>query len=130
MPYELSTFTLPGGARALRANAVGDLGKEDVTYFLENAGEGKPYFGLPILVTTHAMGSLSAEARNAMARDVTANAQLAWCAMVMINPVVRVMTNFLMRINRHPRLKVFGKEQDAIRWLDERALEDAAKKPA
>jgi hypothetical protein len=126
--YELSTFVLPCGATALRANAVGHLGKEDVAYFMEQVGKGKPFHALPMLVATQQMKSLSPEGRKAMSGVNPDAGGAAWCALVLLNPVVRVVTSFLMRINRNPKLKVFSKEDDAIRWLNERALEDAAKK--
>jgi hypothetical protein len=64
-----------------------------------------------------------------MASDVDPEAGgSAWCALVSFNPVIRVVTSFLMRVNRNPKLKVFGTDDDGIRWLNERAVEDAAKK--
>jgi hypothetical protein len=127
MPYTISTFTLPGGSLALHADAAGDIGKEDVAYFLEKAGPGSPTVGLPVLITTRNLKSLSSEARGFMTTSVDASKGLAWCAMVLTNPVIRVAVNFMMRLNRHPKLKIFAKEEDATGWLDERALEDAAK---
>jgi hypothetical protein len=128
LPYDFSTFTLPGGAGALRANASGDIGKDDVAYFLEHAGPGKPMSHLPLLITSHGLTSLSTEARSFMTANVGATSELTWCAMVVSNPVIRVAINFMMRVKQHPRLRMFGQEADAIRWLDERVLEEQARK--
>ena len=50
--------------------------------------------------------------------------------MVVTNPVVRVTTNFLMRINKARKQRLFTSEAEAILWLDERAREDAARAKA
>ena len=52
-----------------------------------------------------------------------------WFAIVVTNPVIRVASNFIMRDSTTARLrrKLFSTEEAAVRWLDERAREDAAK---
>lgn len=126
MPYKISTFTLPGGASAVRADVSGDIDKEDVAYFLDHCGPGRPLGEHPLLITTRNLKSLTTEARGLLVTSVDPDSGLAWCAMVLHNPVVRVMISFMTRIKKHPKLKLFGEEEDALRWLDERAREDAA----
>ena len=128
MPYEFSRFTLPSGVPAIRSNASGVITREDVAHFMDHVDRGRPYFGMPLLCTTYGMEEYTAEARRAFAQDVETSSDMGWCAMVMSNPVLRVVLNFLMRVNRHPKLRIFGKEEEALRWLDERVREDSAKR--
>jgi hypothetical protein len=128
MPYQISTFTLPCGTRAARANAVGHIVKEDVHYLVEQSGPGGPIFMLPMLVTTHELKSLSTEARAMFGNNVVSDREAPWCATVVTNPVIRVAINFMMRVNRTSMVRLFGTEEDAIRWLDERARQDMASK--
>jgi len=54
-----------------------------------------------------------------------------WVAVVVNSLILRVAVNFIMRMNRNPRQRMFGTEEEATRWLDERTRENAAKaKPA
>src|SRR5262245_46158841 len=117
MPYEISTFTLPCGARAVRTDAIGDIGTEDVNYLLGQLGWGKPLSGIPMLFTTARLKSLSADARKFFANNTDPNVSKVWCATVVSNPVIRVAINFMNRLNPNPRVKNFGTEEAAVRWL-------------
>ncbi len=51
-------------------------------------------------------------------------------AVVVTNPIVRVATNFLVRVGRNKRVRLFGSEAEAIQWLAERVRESKAPKGA
>jgi len=55
-----------------------------------------------------------------------------WTAVVVTNPVIRVTANFIMRIQKQRKTKLFSVEAEALRWLDARTRErkeEAAKAP-
>ena len=120
MPYEVSTFTLPGGVQATRADGSGVITREDAELLMKRIIPGGASFGQPFLVLTQKITRLSAEARGIFANNDDPDAENAWCAVVVTNPVIRVTINFLVRVSRTKRLKLFSAEPDAIRWLDER----------
>ena len=43
-------------------------------------------------------------------------------------PVIRVTINFLMRFNKIWKLRLFAREDEAVRWLDEQVRGGAAGK--
>jgi hypothetical protein len=123
MPYEISMFQLPCGSRAAKVDCHGIVTGEEAAELVRQHSPGGPLHGVPTLVLTARMVRESPEARSAFAgRKVT-----EWTAMVMTNPLLRVTTSFIIRVSGSPLLRVFANEQDAVRWLDERAREDAAK---
>jgi hypothetical protein len=40
---------------------------------------------------------------------------------VVTNPLIRVASNFIMRMNKNPQHRMFATEAEAVRWLDERS---------
>ena len=69
-------------------------------------------------------GSTSADS---MSLDQNSGAFTAeWFAIVMTNPVMRVVANFILRVTKTTRRRMFPTEAEAIRWLDERARESGA----
>jgi hypothetical protein len=46
-----------------------------------------------------------------------------WIALVLGNPLMRVTSNFILRMNGNPRRRLFSTEAEAVQWLDERARE-------
>ena len=49
---------------------------------------------------------------------------------MVINPLLRVTINFVTRVTGNRKVKMFGSEAEATRWLDERVREDRAKPQA
>jgi hypothetical protein len=126
MPVHLSTFHLPSGARCLREDCIGDITLEDARSVLEQAGPGGPFYGLPVLGLTEQMTSVSAEARSLFGGSADVSA--VWAAVVVTKPVIRVTINFLMRFNKSWKLRLFAREDEAVRWLDEQVRGGAAGK--
>jgi hypothetical protein len=126
MPVEMTVFTLPGGARCLRMVTAGHFSKEDADVVVKETNPGGALHGLPRLVLTQKQESISSEARGIFAtRDEGSHSP--WIAVVVTNPVVRVATNFMMRVNRSfSKVRLFTEEQAAIGWLDERTREGAS----
>jgi len=130
VPYQISTLDLPCGERFVRAEGSGVITREDADYLLGRVTPGGDLYGLPQVVLTQKVDSTTAEARNLFAGSSARNTLQTWCAVVVTNPIIRVTTNFLMRVNGTTRLKLFTSEPEALRWLDERAREEAAGKKA
>lgn len=126
MPYTISDMTLPGGARCLRAVGAGVISREDAEYLLSFVGEKGSAFMVPYLLNTEQVKTISMEARSLFAEGLRAGSVRPWCGMVATSPIVRVTTNFFLRVNGNPKVKMFSSEADAIRWLDERTREDAS----
>lgn len=127
MPVEMTTFTLPGGARCLRMVTSGHFSKEDADAVIRETEPGGTMYGLPRLVLTQKQESISSEARGLFAARGDLGDKEPWVAVVVNNPVIRVVTNFIVRINRNKKVSMFTDEQVAVRWLDERSRETAAK---
>ncbi len=131
MPTEYSIFQLPSGARCARAVLDGPYGKEEVADLMRQTDPGGPLYGLPLLALAQTMTSVSAEARGMYGRRGDMSLSESWTAGVITNPVIRVIANFLMRVQKRKKVRLFTSEPEAVRWLDERVREDAARaKPA
>jgi len=130
VPYQISTLDLPCGERFVRAEGSGVIAREDADYLLSRVTPGGDLYGLPQLVLTQKVVSTTAEARKLFAGSSARSTLQTWCAVVVTNPVIRVTSNFLMRVIGTTRLKLFVSEPEAIAWLDERAREEAARKKA
>jgi hypothetical protein len=127
MPVEMSTFSLPGGTRCAKLVSSGRFSKEDAEALLKEMNPGGSMVGMPRLVLTQQLTSVAPEARWLFAGRPEEGEREPWVAVVVSNPVVRVTTNFLVRINRNKRVRLFSSEPEATRWLDERIREGAAR---
>jgi len=127
MPVQLSVFQLPGGARCLREDCAGEVTVEDTRVILQQTDPGGPFHGLPILALTEKMTSVTADARGMIAGRGDVSGKEVWMAVVMTNPVLRVTINFMMRILKNRKVRLFNREAEAIQWLDERVREDTAR---
>jgi len=123
MPIEYSTFLLPSGARCVRADCSGALTKKDLAVGDQQLSPGGALHGLPILSVSTQVTSVSSDAR----QQLGSREAEVWTAVVVTNPVIRVTTNFLMRVTGSKKQRLFTAEAEAIRWLDERAQEDEAR---
>jgi hypothetical protein len=124
MPYEISTFTLPCGARAARVKIAGTLEGRDARAMVENWMPGRPMHGLPSLVLSQEAELAAAEARAIVSSWKERSPTELW-AIVVTNPVARVAGNFILRVSKSTRRKMFPTEWEAIQWMDERARESA-----
>ncbi|HEY8207130.1 MAG TPA: hypothetical protein VIG99_06605 [Myxococcaceae bacterium] len=125
MPYELSTFTLPCGTRAARVDFTGSLTGEEATGLMKNWEVGQPLYGLPTLVQTQEMKEMAPGAR-AVFGGWKETGPYEWYAIVINNPVIRVSANFIMRVSRTTRRRLFTSEAEAVQWLDEKIRQSAA----
>src|SRR5687768_14615403 len=116
MPVELSTFSLPGGARCVRIVSSGHFSRKDAEDILKEMNPGGSMVGMPRLVLTQQLSSVAPEARRVFSGRPEEGEQEPWVAVVVSNPVVRVTTNFLVRINRNKRVRLFAGEPEAVRW--------------
>lgn len=125
MPFTISSFQLPCGARCTRVEWTGVATGEQAQALVAQLAAGGPYHGQPILILLQKMESMEPGARNAFGGR-TETPSTEWIALVNTNPVTRVATKFITRMNRHERQQMFATEEEALAWLDERAREDAA----
>jgi hypothetical protein len=116
VPYELSTFELPNGERCARLFWVGTITGEDADAALRQCEPGGSVYGLPVLALAHKMTGLSPEAR-AIFTSPRRNGFNEKMALVIANPVFRVMSNFVLRIRRNEMQQIFKSEAEAIAWL-------------
>jgi hypothetical protein len=128
MPVEMTTFELPGGTRCLRMVTSGHFSKEDADAVVQRTNPGGDYFGLPQLVLTQKQESISSDARRVFAGRGNVGEFEPWAAIVAPNPIVRVATNFLVRLGKNKRIRMIGTEEEATRWLIERVQEEKAQK--
>jgi len=130
MPIQASAFRLPSGARGVRAVCIGTITREDADTYLQQIALGGSFHGLPILAVTLQIGSIGPGAGGAFVRRGSERKTESWIAVVVTNPVIRVTTNFVVRISGTKKLRLFATEEEAVLWLDERVREDAAGKAA
>ena len=126
MPFEMSTFQLPCGARCARVEVTGIVTGEEAAALAAHLDPGGAYHGLSLLVRGQKMKSMLPEAR-AVFGNRRSPPPTEWMAIVLTNPLLRVTSNFILRMNGNVRRRLFSTEQEAVRWLDERTLEDAAR---
>ncbi|HEY8207129.1 MAG TPA: hypothetical protein VIG99_06600 [Myxococcaceae bacterium] len=122
MPYELSTFTLPCGARAGRIRIGGTLDEAESRTMMTNYAPGGPMYGLPTLVMMEETKDLTPESR-AFYSAWKEPSNTEWYAFVITNAVLRVSISFIFRVAKTKRRVIFATEAEAVAWLDERARE-------
>ena len=121
MPYTITTITLPYGGPCLRVEGSGVISKEDADYLMTFMGRKGSMFGVPVLVLTQQMKSLSPEARTIFGTNLDSGADQPWCGLVVTSTLIRVASRFVMRVSGYGKVGMFATEDEAIRWLDERA---------
>src|SRR4051812_9597487 len=126
MPYELSTFTLPSGARAGRIKIGATLDEAEARSMVGNYAPGGSLYGLPTLVLMQETKEMTPESR-AFYSSWKEATDTEWFALVITNAVMRVSVGFIFRVAKTTRRQIFATEAEAIQWLDERARESAAK---
>ena len=127
MPFTITTITLPCGSPCVRVESIGVVSKEDAAQMFAVIGEGGTMFGVPMLIQTERQKSLSPEGRSLFSKGFDSPDKQAWCGVVVINPLLRVTINFMVRMNGNRKVKMFAGEAEATRWLDERVREDRVK---
>jgi hypothetical protein len=125
MPYDLSFFQLPCGARAARLAMRGIISGGDAEELVHKTGPGGDMFLVPTLALTAEMKAISSAARGLFAGRADRPQHESWTAVVVTNPIARVAIRFIMRVQRTNKADLFGTEAEAIRWLDKRAREQA-----
>lgn len=129
MPYAYSTFTLPCGITAARADGIGVITLEDAQGLMGTITPGGQYHGMPLLLDNRQTAKMEPEARNLFGRGgAKPNPDDPWVAVVAPNPLLRVTVRFVLRTAKATKFELFASEQEAIAWLDQRTREDAERK--
>lgn len=129
MPYAITTFTLPCGVRCVRVVGSGHIVKEDADHLMSVIGQGGSESGRPKLFLAQEVKSIASEARSLFSSGFDPKDQ-SWSGLVVTNPLIRMTSNLMSRVSGYRKSKMFSTEEEAIRWLDERVREDAAKAKA
>jgi hypothetical protein len=124
MPFQYSMFTLPCGARAARIEWRGVATGEEAAALMADSAPGGPLHGLPLLIAAQHMESMEPGARSVFGGGKD-RPPSEFLGIVVTSPLIRVASNFIMRMNRNPRQRMFATEAEAIQWLDERTREYA-----
>jgi len=127
MPFETTFFQLPCGARGFRLETSGTFSGEDAVAMFKLIDSGGELHGLPCLILTRNVSSISSEARRLYVARGNQGDREPWMAVVVTNPIILVTARFLIRITRNDRIGLFSRELEAIEWLDERVREGLAK---
>jgi len=127
VPFSITTITLPCGSPCVRVECVGVVSKEDADQMMAVIGDGGTMFGVPMLIQSERQKSLSPEARQLFSKGFDSRDEQAWCGVVATNPLLRVTINFVTRVTRNRKVRMFASEAEATRWLDERVRGDQAK---
>jgi hypothetical protein len=125
MSIEMSISQLPSGARCMLMVTAGHFSKEDAEEFFRQISPGAPMHRLPRLCLCQKQTSASSDARTMFVR--LEGEEEPWTAMVVVSPVVRVAINFVLRISKNKKVRLFTDEREATRWLDERVQKDTAR---
>jgi hypothetical protein len=124
MPITATVSQLPSGARCVRLECSGQITREDAEALSKQIGFDGPWFRIPILSLSQGAVSVSVEARHVFGQRRDLYAQANWTAVVVASPLMRVTANFLMRVNRMKKQRLFSTEAEAVQWLEERIKED------
>lgn len=130
MPFQVTFFQLPCGVRAARTDMWDLLTGEDASRIVAMTDPGGELYGMPFLWVTKKLDALTPEARSLFSRRGTAWEQDSWSAVVVTNPLIRVTANFILRIQRARRTRLFSAEPEAVSWLDDQTRRDVAAKRA
>lgn len=120
MPFQMTTFSLPSGARCARIDWQGLATGPEADQVIAAAEPGGSTHGLPCLVLSYELTGLDLEARRIFSSKRMDGIQTKM-AMVVSNPLIRVAVNFIMRVRRNGLQRLFTSEAEAIRWLDQPA---------
>src|SRR6185295_12980161 len=112
MPYEISTFTLPCGARAARVKISGVFEGHEARSAMGNWETGGPLHGVPGLVLTQEVKETTPEARSIFG-GWKETSTTEWFAVVVTSPLLRVTGNFILRVSKSTRRKMFTTEAEA-----------------
>src|SRR4051812_38365116 len=112
MPYEKTFLDLPCGARICLLEMRGILSGEEAKALIAQMQPGGAVHGMPLLISLQKLDSLSSEARGAIGKSGLEEVEM-WEAVVVTNPVVRVTVNFVMRIQRRKKTRLFTGEPEA-----------------
>jgi hypothetical protein len=123
MPYELSTFQLPCGKPCGRVVWTGVTTAEEAAAVVRSLEPGGQLAGLALLVMSHQMETMTPEARKLF----SSTSDVGWVAIVVTSALIRVATNFILRMSKSTSRKMFTSERDAIKWLDARVREGDAR---
>ena len=104
---------------------TGHFSREDAEEFFRQTKPGGPMYRLPRLCLCQKQTSASSDARS-MFVDLKGEEE-PWTAMVVTRAAVRVAINFVLRISRNKKVRLFTDEHEATRWLDERVRDDTGR---
>jgi hypothetical protein len=119
VPYQLSTFQLPNGRRCARLDWTGVISGEEADAVLAEGEPGGSVQGLPFLAIGLKMTGMSPEAR-AIFSSPRRNTFQEKMALVIANPMLRVIANFVLRTRRNDTQRLFKTEEEAVAWLMEK----------
>ncbi|HVE81605.1 MAG TPA: hypothetical protein VND93_02110 [Myxococcales bacterium] len=121
MPYQPSSFQLPGGARCARMELSGVITAEEAAGMLAHLDPGGRFHGLSLLVLAEKVERMTSEARSVFGGRRNPPEQ-EWMAIVLTNPIMRVTSNFILRMNGNVKRRLFPTEAEAVRWLDDKVM--------
>src|ERR1043165_5297772 len=130
MPILISAFRLPCGAEGVRADCTGEVNAQDAQAWFQQTDPGGAFHLFPIHAVALKLERVTTEARSAFSRRGDDMKTQAWMAVVVTNPVLRVTPNFSMRISGTRKMRLFGTEEAAVAWLDDRHRQDEAARAA
>lgn len=130
MPYEVSILQLPCGARYARVNAHGIIVAADARAQVARMDQPDgDLYGMPTMFLTREMESMTPEVRAIFGARRNLGDKDPWVAVVVANVLIRVFTNFVMRVRGSKKTRLFTSEEAALAWLNERAVGGQAAKP-
>jgi len=127
---QVTGFRLPSGSQAVRGEWTGVVDTEDADTWRQEVLPGGRFHGLPILAVGLRVERLTPEARRAFVKIGNHPTRASsWMAVVVVNPVIRVTANFVIRLYKAWKIRLFATEEDAVRWLDEYAAQPPGARP-
>lgn len=130
MAIQVTGFRLPSGSQAVRGEWTGVVDTEDADAWRQEVLPGGRFHGVPILAVGLRVDRLTPEARREFVKIGNHPTRTSsWMAVVVVNPVIRVTANIVIRLYKGWKIRLFATEEDAVRWLDERDREHVAQPP-
>ncbi len=112
----------PKGHAVERTLTSGAVNADDVRGMLAKVSANGELFGRPMMSVIEADTTYSPEARMLVRSFDMSGAGATASALVVKSAAQRIVLGFMLRMNLNggsANLKVFGKEVDALAWLDE-----------
>ncbi len=126
MGIQIAPLKTPRGLEIIRSLTSGPVSAEDVRMLLSQVDKGGPLFGKPLVSVIESDTTYSPEARM-LVRNIDSDSMPDTASAIVVKSAPqRIVLGFMLRLSsRKNALRVFGKEEEAVKWVEDQLLSKA-----